>query len=90
LQRWEPTVSGWSGGTCRTLDICKTAMPVRFLTAEQEHRYGRFAGSPSIEPFARYFHLDDADHEFVNARRQELPRLGSALTKPTPIDSIRV
>jgi TnpA family transposase len=54
-------------------------MPVRFLTAEQEHRYGRFAGSPSIEQFARYFHLDDADHEFVNARRQELPRLGCAV-----------
>src|SRR3954467_15189927 len=54
-------------------------MPVRFLTAEQEHRYGRFAGSPSIEQFARYFHLDGADREFVNAHRQELLRLGCAV-----------
>jgi len=57
-------------------------MPVSFLTAEQERRYGQFAGEPNSDQLARHFHLDDADREVIAAKRWTHMRLGYCLPRP--------
>jgi TnpA family transposase len=54
-------------------------MNLDFLTAEQKALYGKFSSDLNELQLTRYFHLDEADLEFISNRRGDHNRLGFAL-----------
>ncbi|MFC9285176.1 DUF4158 domain-containing protein [Streptomyces sp. NPDC057052] len=55
------------------------AMPVEYLSAEQEARYGRFATEPSPGELEQFFRLATRALELARAKRRSATRLGWAV-----------
>jgi TnpA family transposase len=55
-------------------------MAIRILSDEQRRQYARFTENPSSDELARFFHLDEVDHEIIRSLRGDHNRLGFALT----------
>ncbi|MFF4779225.1 DUF4158 domain-containing protein [Microtetraspora fusca] len=51
-------------------------MPVEFLSDERAARFASFQGPPSRAQLEKYFFLDDADREAIDAKRRDHNRLG--------------
>jgi Domain of unknown function (DUF4158) len=58
-------------------------MPVEFVTADQQRRYGRYTEDPSPLPLARSVHFDDRDHQLLAQCQTDHTRLGLAVQPGT-------
>ncbi|CAG6393620.1 hypothetical protein SCOCK_210060 [Actinacidiphila cocklensis] len=75
------TWGNWASEPSRVavVDLRRAVVAVEFLTDEQAARYGSFHEAPSRAELERYFFLDDADREAVQAKRRAHNRLGFAV-----------
>lgn len=58
-------------------------MPVQFLTLKQREEYGCYVAEPTTVDLARYFHLDDTDHQRLADKRGKHNQLGFAVQLTT-------
>jgi hypothetical protein len=54
-------------------------VPVKFLSDEQAAEFASFQGPPTRAQLEKYFFLDDADREAIDAKRRDHNRLGLAV-----------
>ena len=65
------------------IDCLEVRVPVEFLTDEQAAAYAAYRGAPSRAELERFFFLDDADRELIEAKRRAHNRLGFAVQLTT-------
>jgi TnpA family transposase len=63
-------------------------VPVDFLTAEQQKRYGRFAGEPTPEQLAKFFHFDEEALAFVRGNLGRALQVGTVRFLGTFLDDL--
>ncbi|CAL2074285.1 protein of unknown function [Streptomyces murinus] len=65
------------------MTVWRSGVPVQFLTDAQAVAYAALDGAPSRTELERFFFLDDADRQLIEAKRRSHNRLGFAVQLTT-------